>query len=283
MAGKSLTGCVTRPYKTINEDCIVRIDNPRLALNGIILADGIGSMAHSDQASAQVAHWLRQALEALDTAGQLDIIALFSGCHHALIDVFTEKFAGEGTFHELLGTTLVCLLETDDEFLLAYVGNGAALHLRGTAPAHLENFCIPWDAVNYLAPHSAYQKGRSPLYRYMSADPDAGRVLPTVVRVTKDKDGWGDLFMICSDGLYSSDNAPIDLRESADGNRFIQFDEKLSLFFDRLKDLSSAGSEEELDRLLCDFLQHLDDQRLLGDDCSLGLILTPAFLKAIRN
>ena len=193
--------------KPVNEDACAEVINEAARFNALIVADGLGSYSHADQASAFAVSWLKNRLMLLDDVQALDFQELFSLLKHALIKYVDEFETDSGRAldrNNAFGTTLICAVETPDEYLFGYVGNGAIWHIRAGFNDFSAARLLPWCASNFLNPDTIEENGREALVKLVSASDNFEEVMPTVIRIGKDKSP-GDLIMICTDGIYSQD------------------------------------------------------------------------------
>src|SRR5262249_2604018 len=131
------------------------------------------------------------------------------------------------------GTTVLCAFETPRSIMLAYLGNGAIFHIRGNFNTFPASQLLPWAAINYLNPHSLSQNGKNVLYKLLSPRGRDGEIIPTVLTLGKDQDVFGDIVLVCSDGIHSYDQTAIGTDD--EGRLWISGDETVRLFFESLK------------------------------------------------
>jgi len=110
-------------------------------------------------------------------------------------------------------------------------------------------------------------------------------VSPTVLSLQKDNELFGDIVVVCSDGICSYDHTPIG--RDGDGRIWIGSDETLELLFDVLKAFFSREqwTSDALREALSAYLLTLRENNLVTDDCTLGVLITEqalAYQEALR-
>jgi hypothetical protein len=173
-----------------------------------------------------------------------------------------------------LGTTLLCALELENEFLIAYSGNGSIWHTKGSFNKFSPNRYLPWNSINLLNPHCSEEDGKAALYRYISVS-DA-QYLPTVIRLSKNLFTPGDIIIVTSDGVYSSDQVQIGKDESE--TVWIRSEESMPILYSELSDFLKKNPKEtkneDLEFALNVFLENLKTKNYMHDDTTLGVIIT---------
>lgn len=287
MTAPSLVAVATATYRTSpadNQDAIGMVDNPRWGVRALLVADGLGSQAHSELG----ARWaVEGALEflAAEARAPLDqefLERLFAHARTHLQDRARDHCAREGLAvdpNQSFGTTLIIALEDPTCFWFGYVGNGGIWHLRGSFNEFLPNQYLPWNAISYLNPHSLQnEQGKEALYRLLSlASEDDAR--PTLLRLQKDPQ-YGDIVMICTDGIYSGDQ--LNIGRTRDGTTWIKVESPLLRFFTALDDFfagTDTPDDTGLGLALTAYLADLRAEGLLTDDASLGVLVTAPVLR----
>lgn len=190
-----------------NQDAVGLAENPGRSLRAIIVADGIGSCAYAREAAQSAVAGAREALESSSVSDCLEESIRSARSHiarAAQADPVPSQATGPGAGGSW-GTTLLVGVETEDRFTAGYLGNGAIWHLRGNLVDFSPSLHVPWTAVNYLNPQTMPVHGKEVLYGYASASGEGQELPPTVVTVNKDS-RYGDLFVLCTDGIYSADH-----------------------------------------------------------------------------
>lgn len=268
----SLISVNTIGNKGINEDAIFVAVNENY--NVFAVADGLGSYKEATVASSSVMDYLEKNLSKISDSKD-DIEQLFLGAQQFLYELSkTEEYASEEPFN-LFGTTLILCVESERKITFAYVGNGAILQIRGNLN-QFDAMDNPWFSSDLMIPHSIPEKGREALYRLLSNSDDEFLSVPTILSVEKDK-LEGDGFIICTDGLYSSDQLKMFRNEGL--GLLYTFDKKRSELLELLRKFKNDGdcSGDLLDEILESYLT--SPERKFEDDATVGILLTDKFLK----
>lgn len=277
-SANSIAVCKTITQKNTNQDACLAFDNSKAGLKGIIVADGIGSQKNSDIAANVLVASIKEQIEALSTAKDLNYEKLFREAKNALT-AHVKKDLGSD-FENLdkansYGSTLICITEHTDKLSYAYAGNGGIWLIRGDFTEFSPNRFLPWNAINLLSPHTVEEAGRSALYKYLCLQ-DEVPYKPTMGYINKEEELPGFIFMACSDGVYSNDEQIM----GKDGNNktWIGAEPTMEFFYSRFKanlaDPEIAINVETLEAFLKDYLEFLEDKKLLHDDTTLGIIIS---------
>lgn len=237
------------------------------------MADGIGTGPLIEEASQFAVNYVATIVEHLKTIESLDLEKIFDGCRHELDKVFAEKIRSNQ-----FGTTLIVALmfikEGKRKIRIAYTGNGAAWHIKGNfdhfeSPQH-----VPWNAVNYLNPHSVQQEGREVLYNSISLKDSGNYSGPTVIDLNCENE-FGDMVMICTDGIYSYDQ--VNSTEDGFGDIWLPFGVRMKLFFHQLENYFHlmTPSKESLLFMLEKYMAILKEKELIDDDASIAVLISP--------
>jgi serine/threonine protein phosphatase PrpC len=269
---KSIFATVTATNKSENQDSNDKTTST--ALNAILVADGLGTYQYARQSSESVVATLLEELTKIEDVACLDFEKLFKTAKEKLIELSEQtKSMNDKSSDNLFGTTLIALVETEKTVKMAYVGNGAIWHIRGNFDEFPAVYPFPWNAVNLLNPHSIPEKGKEALERLISDYPnDDNECIPSVIEVDKDNI-QGDIFMICSDGIYSEDQRK---RGSNTKGLWVKYEISMQKFFEHLKHFfeSQEYSNETLNGALNQYLQEIKPD--LDDDATLGVLITEA-------
>ncbi|MBC8111142.1 MAG: protein phosphatase 2C domain-containing protein [Verrucomicrobia bacterium] len=203
----TLLAAATLGNKPINEDACITLVHEAAGFNAVIVADGLGSYTHAEHASAFAVNWMKKKLEQLDDVQAIDFQEFFVLLKHALVK-YADEFENDNEVvldrYSSMGTTLICAVETADEYIFGYVGNGAIWHIKANFNDFSAARLLPWNASNYLNPHTIEEGGREALFKLVSPSDNFEEISPVVIRLSKDK-SFGDWLMICSDGVFSQD------------------------------------------------------------------------------
>lgn len=278
---KSLISCATQTHKsTNNQDFYGSVINETANFKGVIVADGIGSHLRSELSSKFCTEQLKNKLEQLKNIEEIDFDIFFSQIKDEL-RLFSQKELTEDELkNNPLGTTLVCAIELEKEYKIAYVGNGSIWQISGNFNHFGTNRYLPWNSINLLNPHTIEVEGKSALFKFISID-DTVSCKPSVISISKNEDSFGDIIIITSDGVYTND----EVRIGKDDNEVIWIMgeesikllyDKLSIFFDhKLTDIQ----EVDIQSTINEYLSELKERKIMHDDTTLGIIISPKVLK----
>jgi serine/threonine protein phosphatase PrpC len=279
----SLTAVATVSNKVVNQDAAAVLENATFPCSGVVVADGIGSHYGADIAATMSADvcraWVSQ--YSLGTGG-INIGAICGEAVERLKAYCDEHVSAlpEGMdWNTAFGTTLLIALDEPTHLQIGYVGNGAIIHLRGDFTTLPTSQLLPWNAMNYLNPHSFSHEGRNRLYKFLSPTVSMEQSTPTVLTLTKDLTFSGDIVVVCSDGICSFDQTRIGT--DAEGNIWINGEPSLKQFYTALATFLADGqyTREALTETLRKYLSTIKDQGLVTDDCTIGVILTERALR----
>lgn len=282
---EDLFAVATASLKSVNQDAVGVLRNSDSEEVGIAIADGIGSHAGADIASATCIAHLTKMVSLSRLFQPVDLNVAIVEISAELRNEMVAAKARLGDFDEsnCFGTTLVCALAERHELVVSYLGNGAAFHLRGDFAEARRDGAFPWSGINLLGPHSRLIKGQNILTRYLGPHLSPRLSRPTTVRVSRDAQNLGDILLICSDGLHSADQLQFGLDDR--GKRWIGENELLSKLIDDLDLCLRQGlkTSEELQTLLSKHLSSLLQDKLMDDDCSVGVIVSGQVIERYTN
>lgn len=256
---------VSQGVKAANQDACQAL--PRLGRNAVILADGLGGLRHGGPAAQQAVLSMSEQLSI--AAERLDYTAVFAAAKQRIITyAHSQDHTGEEAGQ--YGTTLLLVEETPDAVRVAYVGNGAIWHVRPQALLEPERQLLPWSVSNYLNPHSKDGEGSEQLYRLLSGNELAFEAYPTVLDVTKDPT-QGDIFVLCTDGIYSADQPQLGQNETG---LWIRADAQALGLVRVLREVLTHPTPTNtlLQESLENYLQSIEKQ--LDDDATIGVLVT---------
>jgi serine/threonine protein phosphatase PrpC len=284
MNDKTIIATATITNKSENQDCFGEFEGK--GFNAIFVADGLGSFAYPKLASEKVVEYFLKSSEELNNSEQvknyrIDFNAVFKKAKEYLIEFAKECLKDkEPKDGDLFGTTLIAVFETDKKITIAYVGNGAIWHIRASFNSFPSPYLFPWNAINLLNPHSIPQNGKEALYKLFTDNNDFDECIPTVIEISKDEQ-YGDIIMICSDGISSADQ----LKAGIDNKGFVRvkyeptmldFYKKLNEYFQK-ENCNKELLKEDLDQ----YLQQI--KPLLDDDATIGVLITKEVLNYQRK
>ncbi len=276
---KGYSAFATASLKPTNQDAGLLINNTEKNISGIVLADGLGSFFKAEEASRIVCESINCQIQELKDKN-INFESLFQTSEKDLIVAVeqNQQWASQNfDINQAFGTTLICALEFEKEIRTAYLGNGAIIHLRGNYNDFPKSILLPWNALNYLNPHTVSLNGKEAMYKLISYQ--GLQYTPTELTFSKDLDKYGDIVMICTDGVYSSDQ--LSVGKSSDGKHWISGEESMKLFYKCLDDYfnQSKLTQQHLSNFLANYLEQLKQDNLMEDDCTIGLIITKQALQ----
>jgi len=257
--------------KAKNRDAHNTICNNKHSLYGVIVADGIGNHEKVEVAAQFVVDFLKAQIEQADSIEESSLEVAFENCKTA----FDRKFRSVIS-NPQFGTTAIVALEYphsgSSRIKAAYVGNGAIWHIKGNFNQFSENQRFPWNSINYLNPHSEEQNGKEALYNCISFS-EKNYLGPSSIDFSCDSE-FGDIVMICTDGIYSYDQMVCS--EDGFGEIWLQYNIKMKVFYRYLAEYFKQGNynKETLEKMLYNYLSELKEMNLLDDDATLGLIIS---------
>jgi len=252
--------------------------------NAVVVADGLGSFFRAEVASDFAAKALKKKLETAEPA-QLSQSQWFEKAFEEVQQELKESPQANLSVvpdthkrDQAFGTTLLCAVAHDELLTVAYVGNGAILHLRGGFNEFPGMYILPWNAVNYLNPHSIPQDGRNAMNRYIAPVSAGYQAVPTVLQLRQDLRGAGDILVVCSDGIHAADQ--VQVGRDGEGNIWQSGDQQLVILYQMLGQFlqQSERSASDLQVVLERYLDRLADTKLISDDCTVGVLITPTAL-----
>jgi hypothetical protein len=278
----------TITQKPYNEDAFSLILNLERGINGICIADGLGSMPHCSEAAAFVTQFFKSKFEnsLLPEPDENFLRKCFLECRDELQLYATNLNIPDYNSSTMFGTTCILMLELPEKFIFSYIGNGAIWHIRPNIYNFNKRFWpIPWVAMNYLNPHSVLdlKTNREAIYKLFSPDMQDAGVMPTFLTLAKDRID-GDIIMICTDGIHSNDQSPLGVIAKT-GEIWKKMDQSLDFFLRSLGDFYKSGTytQDNLNSIMNGFLDSLKQKRLLDDDATIGVLLTDNALQFIIN
>ena len=123
-----------------NQDYCRTLFVPEANAKVIAIADGIGSAKYSEIGSRFVTGKALELIqkELMENAENIDFYALFANIQQALVKMIQKDYANEldSLASNSFGTTLILGIDTPDQFVTAYIGNGSVYHISGILYTH---------------------------------------------------------------------------------------------------------------------------------------------------
>jgi PPM family protein phosphatase len=188
MLGRTVAMTDTGRKRRHNEDVYV-LEPPLFAI-----ADGMGGANAGEVAAGLAAAALRENEEG--RGGEQAVVTLIQEANRRVYERATEDVAASG-----MGTTMTVALVEDSQVRIGHVGDSRAYLIRdGELEQLTDDHSLVGELVRSgkLAPEDAESHPqRSVITRALGTDPDVD--VDTITIETRS----GDLFLLCSDGLYS--------------------------------------------------------------------------------
>lgn len=261
----SITASASVTNKSENQDSHFGLEN------ALIVTDGLGSFQQARAAAISVSESFRS--EILAKGGKVNIHDLFKLAKDDLIEIAraNDREMQSEQQVNLYATTAIVAIEEEEIFRCGYVGNGAIWHIRGNFNEFPDAYLFPWNAINYLNPHSIPEGGKEALYRFIAESEFYEEAVPTVIEISKDKH-FGDIIMICSDGIYSADHFNAGTNSKG---VWVKYEETMLKFFKFLNSYFSGAvtaGKESLQEALHAFLE--DIKPIIDDDATLAILIS---------
>jgi serine/threonine protein phosphatase PrpC len=272
--------------KELNQDAYRTFKSRTNRFQGVVIADGLGSFKYSEVASRFCCDFIGDQLSKTDDIDDIDFESLFEETQDQLkthVEQNKGEYGEDVDLSRCFATTLICVLETESQYHIAYVGNGAIWIISGAFNTFRKSRHLPWNISNLLIPHTLEENGKEALFGYISLT-DNSKITPTVLSLSKDKKIHGEAILICTDGISSNDQ----LQVGTDDNDkiWIEGESKIKKWLDDLSKIFTGNEEIEssdIQALLERYLNELKDNDELDDDSTCGLILSNRFLAYQRQ
>lgn len=249
------------------------------------VADGLGSFDYADLAAQYVCEGVAEYIHNTPhkTIHLFDMYNIFMHAQQYLVqqaEKYLIKHNIKPPHSNIFGTTLIVAVETEEEFICGYCGNGGIFHIRGNFDHFQASQYLPWNAVNYLNPHTVQnEQGKEALYKLLSFYNNPAEYTPTIIRISKDNILYGDILMICTDGIFSNDQ--IQIGKDSKNNIWIQGEATIASLCEFLKPIPKT--EKALQEKIQQYLAHLHAQKMLDDDATLAICVSQSTLDYHRQ
>lgn len=247
--------------KAKNEDFHITFENS--SFSGVIVADGVGSYSRAKEASKRAIELLEEKILNLDENSiEESLYQIFNDIEEDL-----NRLGEDNDCIDCYATTLLLALKFKTKILIAYLGNGAILHIRNSMSKSKMNQLLSWGITNYLIPHTIKNKdGKEALYKFLSSNRNNNsleKITPTILTINREYNG--DIFLLCTDGFYSNDQLTIG-KINKTGETLSVYDKKYVDVLNIIDDFYTHGTslKIELEKYLEDIRETLDDDTTIG-------------------
>ena len=290
-ASPCIAAVTTDTLKSKNQDsyCEAFIEKHNARI--IAIADGVGSSFNAEKGSRLVTSKAVELVkDAIENHGTVNFNSVFDKIQIDFDDIFNQvqaeldaeverEYTDEHQLAELspasYGTTLIIGIDLPDRFIAAYVGNGSIWHFSGLFNTFPSVVCLPWNAVNLLTPDTIMTGGKEALYKIFFYKGEKKHHKPTVLQISKLNETPGDIFILTTDGVYSSDHAIA--AKDEEGEIWIPSTTQFGLLHDALKAYVEGNEEitdETLKQMLVRYLAHIKETKIMDDDTTLGVFIS---------
>lgn len=277
----------TRKEKNQDSFCEAYVEKAKARI--IAVADGVGSSYKSEEGSKIVAATAVDLVKkAIESKGDVDFDSVFQKIQidfDGIFDKTQEELDAkvETDYPDELallkpasfGSTLIIGIDMPDRFIAAYVGNGSIWHVSGLFNTFPSIVSLPWNAVNLMTPDTIMSGGKEALYKIFFYKGEKKRHHPTVLQLSKLNEAPGDMFIITTDGVYSSDHAIA--AKDEEGETWIPSTSQFGLLCDYLKAYVEGPddiNDETLKQMLVKYLSHIKEAKIMDDDTTLGVFIS---------
>jgi hypothetical protein len=170
-----------------------------------VLCDGVSNSFDPARAATQAATSISSYLKVqIQNHSEIDYAHIYSEVA-VRFNMEAEQIdeAHEQSGKSLFSTTVITALVKDKSAEFSYCGNGAIIEISQEWFLLPEEIPTPWGINNYLNPHSRLIDGENKLYKSIKATDNALTYKPDIVKI--EREDHRNYYLICSDGLYSSD------------------------------------------------------------------------------
>lgn len=248
------------------------------------VADGLGSHPHSQEAASAAMEAIILAVRA-GKLDEWDIYQLIDETRRTVVK-YAQIFYGErgqpvpdsGEY----STTLILGVERSDSLMFAWLGNGAILHIHGSALLGTDSKPVPWQSANLMRPHIVENaEGKDALNKYLTGSAESQDFVPSMIEISLDNDGDGDVFVLCTDGILSAEDKKIG--RVSNGGYWLQIDEMEIQLYALLHAITAAPGDITSDLIAAQATSYLAGLRSAGlqhDDSTVVIFFSGRFLEA---
>ena len=263
----------SKPSKDPNEDAGAVYSGQHCS--AVAIADGLGSSFDAHIAADLAVRVFLACVEELDRqATVMDVSAvqqLWDRVAEALHDYYTQHCLRYREQPKALQTTLTTVIELEKRYLISYLGNGSIFHIRGDFWSFWERRW-PWCVTDLMLGHSFLSAiGKDALYGIIA--PTGLTASVRFLELWKDEE-YGDLFVLCSDGISSPDHLRIG--RDANDKLWIEVNPYLDALLNQfLKPyFAQLGPQVDTMAMLTQTLEMFLDAQTFNDDGTLGIMIS---------
>jgi serine/threonine protein phosphatase PrpC len=287
MIEKSIIFAASKPSKSLNEDCCAFYSGNKFS--AIAIADGVGSSSFSYLASKlAVEEFIKKIKEYDEHNNKIDemgVVSIYNEISKK-IEIECVKLKEQkklNNIQNMMQTTLITLVETDDRYILNYIGNGSIWYIRGDFwKFDLTKRIWPWCITDLMLGHSIPNaEGKEVLEGYIGPEFNPENYIQCM-SVFKNKK-YGEIFVLTTDGISSSDHLIIGIDNNnkvwIEINIYIQnlLERYLIKFFHDFKE-SKTGNIS-----LRSYIEKFLNDNTFNDDATLGLLISPKVIESYLN
>lgn len=277
----------TKSSKSQNEDsCGIYIGTE---ISAIAIADGLGSSLDSHLASELAVKTFVKKIKDHDegkrTVNETDVISAYENIFQEIKNEShkTEKQykSNEYNMQHMMQTTLISLVETNDRYIISYIGNGSIWYIRGDFwKIDLAKRAWPWCITDLMVGHAILQDGKYPLEGYISPKGIDSEI--QCMSIMKNK-WFGEVFILTTDGISSSEKLIIGLDDNQkvwiEVNPYMQ--KLLGKYL--IEFLHDSKNSQNGNNSLKSHIRSFLDNNTFDDDATIGLLISQSVIENYLN
>ena len=235
-----------------------------------ILCDGVSSSFEPEVGAQETCRTLSDGIkERLEAKQALRYPDLYKSAMKQLLQQKKAVRSANQNGQSWYATTAITAVVGEGIAEFSYVGNGTILEIRQDWFSLPPQLPTPWGVTNYLNPHSRFVDGQNRLTRTLQAKSDYSSWKPDVVSLTQGG-AEGSYFLICTDGLHSSDE--VATAWGPDENYYIVESRRLLIFLKLLRHYHANGWEQR-QYFGEELYEKFQAEQLVADDLSFILFV----------
>ncbi len=235
-----------------------------------VLCDGVSNSFDPARAAihagTSISNYLKGQIQNDSEIDYAHIYSEVAGWFHMEAKQIDEAYEQSGKSY--LSTTVITALIKDKRAEFSYCGNGAIIEISQEWFLLPEEIPTPWGINNYLNPHTRLIEGENKLYKSVKATHNTITHKPDIITIVRED--HRNYFLICSDGLYSSDEISTGWDEQTK-EYYIVENKRLILLLELLRKYH-ARQWNNISEFTTEFRKQLESQAV-GDDLSYVLFI----------